>query len=134
MLSSILEGELTFTRQRIQKILRTESCVKQPGDVWFPPELDIYSFEFERRNGVIKHNNAAERQMRARNWCTELKAQVKNPNSHLEVLDGWYSKLLKCHFQPVDVEETILEGVCNMLARLPEIPPELHDPLVDSSY
>ncbi|PTB73672.1 hypothetical protein M440DRAFT_1404661 [Trichoderma longibrachiatum ATCC 18648] len=63
-----------------------------------------------------------------------LKGQLTEPASHVEVLDEWYSRLLECHFQPNKDEEDIVEQVCDVIERSPQVADEFHDALVDRPY
>lgn len=131
MLQSKSEGPSTFTSLGVGQILHEETDTGQV--LWRSQEFFVDSFFETVSSGVLRKQEGPERQMRVRDWCTELQAQIKDHASELEALDMQFSKLLKCHFLPKDAEETIVRSV-NLLTRIPETPPELYDPSVDPSY
>ncbi|KAK1246306.1 hypothetical protein MKX08_000108 [Trichoderma sp. CBMAI-0020] len=110
-----------WTRDSIQEILRTESYFAKAGVAGSPQEIDVFSFERERKE-------------RARSWCIDLSKQLTDPTCHVRVLDEWYSKLVKCHFQPSQDEQDIITQVGGVLKRIPQFAPEFHDALVDQPY
>ncbi|EGR47376.1 uncharacterized protein TRIREDRAFT_108682 [Trichoderma reesei QM6a] len=122
------------TRDATRNILHTESYLAQEGDRGSPRELDVFTFEREVVNGTIKVYNATRRKQRVREWCMALKAELKEPASHVEILDEWYSKFLECHFQPNKKVEELVNEVCGVIERIPRVVDEFHDPLVDQPY
>ncbi|KAL7815236.1 hypothetical protein V8C26DRAFT_435956 [Trichoderma gracile] len=122
------------TRDAIRQILRAERYIPRQGDGGSPRELDPSTFEREVVNGTIKVYDATRRKQRAKEWCLALKQQLTEPASHVEVLDEWYSKFLKCHFQPTKDEDDLVDEVCGVIERLPRVADEFHDPLVDQPY
>lgn len=123
-----------WTRDSIQDILRTESYSAKAGVAGSPREIDVFSFEREVINGTIKVFNTVQRKERARSWCIDLSKQLTDPACHVQVLDEWYSKLVKCHFQPSQNEQDIVTQVGDVLRRVPRFAPEFHDSLVDRPY
>lgn len=122
------------TRDAARDILHTESYIPQKGDEGSPRELNVFTFEREVVNNTIRVYNAARRKQRVTDWCMALKGQLTEPASHVEVLDEWYSRLLECHFQPNKDEEDIVEQVCDVIERSPQVADEFHDALVDRPY
>ncbi|PTB68392.1 hypothetical protein BBK36DRAFT_1158061 [Trichoderma citrinoviride] len=121
-------------REVTRDILRTERYIPRPGDGGSPRELDTSTFEREVVNGTIKVYDAVRRKQRAKEWCLALKEQLTEPASHVQVLDEWYSKFLECHFQPTKEDEDLVDEVCGVIERLPQVADEFHDPLVDRPY
>ncbi|KAL7896207.1 hypothetical protein HDV63DRAFT_413242 [Trichoderma sp. SZMC 28014] len=126
---------ITFesTRDAILDIIHSESYVTQPED-GMPTELDIYSFERERIDGTIHVYSDLERKKRARDWCIDLRKEFANPAAHVQILEERYSKLVECHFRPVEDVEDMVQKIDKILERMPRLASEFHDPLTDLPY
>ena len=134
-------GNDTFTVSRLQDILSNE-VIPFEGDLmaynrahWnlFQSargeafELETNYFRQVESVGDKRELDVKEIELRALEFCRQLYGHDCPASVTVADLDTSFSKRFKFTFEPLDASNMIIERACNILERMPALPPELID-------
>lgn len=135
---SLSPGPFTFTRDRIESILRDDCFVRDPNSsesgVPSPFLCEAFGYSFEA--GIIRSYTKEEHDLMLVRFCTHLHELAQGTESHISCLDDAFSTILVCKFQPEGPISAILDRTVDLLTRVPAIPLELPDlpGILNSAY
>ena len=135
-LSSLHEGEFTFTRSGVLDILKAETYTPRKNNKFRPSTFVCHDFTLRKEidGGYDSDYRPGVVDQRVRDWISKWREHIASAGSGVQSLDEYFSKLLKCAFQPSEPNDIIVAKVYNLLARLPTVPLEFRDPDLDPHY
>lgn len=127
---SLSPGPFTFTRDRIEIVLRNDCFVRGPS--WrhegVPAPFKCDAFESVRKAGIWQRFcTEEEHAVLVERFCVHLYELAQNAESHVSCLDDVLSTILRCNWVPKDSIPAIVDRALDLLTRLPARPLELPD-------
>jgi len=118
----------TFTYQEVSEIWQDcttgASSQKTPAHKQFE-DYSCYSDHFDTTLGTQGERYQEDRRKQLEAFCAQLLVKVKDPVSHMRLLNDALSEIFVYRFSREELEHEVVTRTCQMLSRLPAVVPDI---------